>query len=159
MELLCGITDVYLQWFRRFPWLRVGVLDFSPLLALAVLSLAQTLFASLAWYGSIRLGMILGMILSYLWSAVSFLLGIGIVILILRFIAYLTNQNILTSFWGIIHTLSQPILYRTNRLLFRGKLVHYRTGILSAIGVLGALMIALRFLVATAVSLLGTLPF
>jgi YggT family protein len=158
MELLCSITDIYLRWFRRFAWLRIGLLDLSPLAALAVLSLAQTFCATLAWYGAIRLGMILGMLLSSLWSAVSLLLGICIVILVLRFIAYVTNRNIHGSFWGIIHTISQPILYRMNRLWFRGRLVHYRTGILTAIGVLGALMIGMKFLVATVVSLLRKLP-
>ncbi|MDR1955384.1 MAG: YggT family protein [Treponema sp.] len=152
LELLSGITDPYLRWFRRFSWLRAGFLDLSPILAMAVLSLVHNLFSILARYGRIRLGMILGMVLSSLWSAVSFILGFCIVVLVLRLIAYLTNRNIVGSFWGIIHTLSQPILYRIHRILFRGRLVHYRTGILSAIGVLVVLMLGLQFLVALGVS-------
>lgn len=154
MEILSRITDGYLRWFRRFPGLQVGFLDLSPIVAMAVLSLAHNLFATLARYGHISLGMILGMLLSSLWSAGSFILGFCIIILVLRLIAYLTNQNIVSSFWGIINTISQPILYRMNRLVFRGRLVHYRTGLLTAIGVLAALMIGMQLLVAAAVSLL-----
>ncbi|MDR2397282.1 MAG: YggT family protein, partial [Spirochaetaceae bacterium] len=74
-------------------------------------------------------------------------------------IAYLTNRNIVGSFWGIINTLSQPILYRMNRLLFRRRLVHYRTGLLTAIGLLAAVMIALHFLLTAAVFWVQRLPF
>ncbi|MDR3115014.1 MAG: YggT family protein [Treponema sp.] len=158
MEILSSITDVYLHWFRRFPGLRVGFLDLSPIVAMAVLSLVHNLFATLGRRGYISLGMILGMLLSSLWSAGSFILGFCIVILILRLIAYLTNRNIVSSFWGIIHAISQPILYRMNRFLFRNRLVHYRTGLLTAIGVLAALLIGMQFLVAIAISLLLRLP-
>lgn len=158
MEILSSITDIYLRWFQRFPGLQVGFLDLSPIVAIAVLSLVHNLFATLARYGRISLGMILGMLLASLWSAGSFILGFCIVILVLRLIAYLTNRNIVSSFWGIINTISQPILYRINRLVFRGRLVHYRTGLLTGIGILVALMIGMKFLVAVAVSFLLQLP-
>jgi YggT family protein len=158
MELLSRITDPYLRWFRRFSVLQVGFLDLSPIVAMAVLSLVQTIFSTIARYGRIRLGMILGTLLSSLEAAVSFIVGFCIVILVLRLIAYLTNRNIVSLFWGVINTISQPILYRMNRLLFKGRLVHYRTGLLAAIGVLVVLMIGMKFLVAVAVSLLLQLP-
>jgi YggT family protein len=158
MELLSRITDPYIRWFRRFSVLQVGFLDLSPIVAMAVLSLVQNLFSTLARYGRIRIGMILGMLLSSLGAAGSFIVGFCIVILVLRLIAYLTNRNIVSLFWGVINTISQPILYRMNRLLFQGRLVHYRTGLLTAIGVLAALLIGMKFLVAAAVSLLLQLP-
>lgn len=158
MELLCRITDPYLDWFRRFPALQAGFLDLSPIVAMAVLSLAHNIFMTLARYGAIRMGVILAMVISSLWSAVSFLLGFFIIVLILRLIAYLTNQNIYGTFWRIIDAVSQPILYRINRLLFQRRLVNYRTGILASIGLLGGGMIMMGLLVRVAVSLVERLP-
>jgi YggT family protein len=145
VELLCQITDPYLNWFRRFP-LRVGMLDLSPIVALTVLSVANNVFGTLGQYGRISMGIILAMLLSALWSAASFIIGFFIVILILRLIAYLTNRDVYRSFWGIIDTLSQPVLYRINRILFRDRLVHYVSALITAILVLLVLRFGLGFL-------------
>jgi YggT family protein len=145
VELLCRITDPYLDWFRRFP-LRFGMLDLSPILALTVLSVANNVFGTLGQYGRITLGIILAMLLSALWSAVSFIIGFFIVILVLRLIAYLTSRDVYRSFWGIIDTLSQPVLYRINRIIFRDRLVNYLSSLITAILVLLVLRFGLSFL-------------
>lgn len=145
VELLCRITDPYLDWFRRFP-LRFGMLDLSPILALAVLSVANNVFGTLGQYGRISLGIILAMLLSALWSAASFIIGFFIVILVLRLIAYLTSRDVYRSFWGIIDTLSQPVLYRINRIIFRDRLVNYLSALITAILVLLVLRFGLGFL-------------
>ncbi|MDR1566412.1 MAG: YggT family protein [Treponema sp.] len=158
VEVLSRITDPYLDWFRRFPVLRIGRLDLSPVAALAVLSVANRTFAILARYGTISLGIILAMFLQALWSAVSFILGFSILILILRLIAYLTSRNTYSPFWRIIDTISQPLLFRINRILFGDRIVHYRTGLIAALLVLGAAMMVLGVLVGIFVGLLGRLP-
>jgi YggT family protein len=159
VEILSRITDPYLNWFRRFPVFRVGFLDLSPIVAIAVLSVLNNVLQNLAHYGAIRLGIILAMIVSSLWSAVSFIIGFFIVVLGLRLFAFLTNRNIYGTFWRIIDTISRPILYRINRILFHGRIVHYRTGIISAIAVLAVLMAGLGFLIKyVAVPILVKLP-
>ncbi|MDR2618790.1 MAG: YggT family protein, partial [Treponema sp.] len=121
IDVLSRITDPYLNWFRRFPVLRIGYLDLSPVAALAVLSVANRTFAILARYGTISIGIILAMFLQALWSAVSFILGFFILILILRLTAYLTNRNVYSAFWRVIDTISQPLLFRINRILFGNR--------------------------------------
>ena len=118
VELLSNITDPYLNWFRRFPILRTAALDLSPIAALAILSVVNNIFMTLARHGSITMGFILGLLLSIVWSAASFILGFFLIILVLRFIAYLTNRNVYGFFWRIIDTLSRPILFRINRIIF-----------------------------------------
>jgi YggT family protein len=154
VDLLCRITDPYLNWFRRFP-LRFGMLDFSPILALTVLSMANNVFGTLALYGRITLGIILAMLVSVLWSATSFILGFFIIILALRLIAYLANLDVYRSFWGIIDTLSQPVLYRINRIIFRSRLVNYLTGLIVSIAVLLVLRLGLGFLVSLLIGVLS----
>jgi YggT family protein len=164
VEFLRRITDPYLDWFRGFKVFRAGNLDLSPIAALAVLSIAGNIFATLGRYGTITLGLILAMIVSALWSAVSFILIFFLIVLVLRFIAYLTRQNVygshgaLGAFWRIVDTLSQPIIYRINRIIFRNRLVRYNTGLLTSIAALAALRIGLEILVRLGIGLLSRLP-
>jgi YggT family protein len=157
MELLCRITDPYLDWFRRFP-LRAGVLDLSPILALAILSVANNVFMTLGRFGYITLGIILAMLLSAVWSATAFLIVFFIVVLALRLIAYLTHQSAYRSFWAVVDTLSQPVIYRINRIIFRNRLVNYLTGIIVSIAALLVLRIGLGFLIRFAIGFLSRLP-
>lgn len=137
-EILNRVTDPYLDFFRRFPVMRVGYLDLSPVAALAVLSLANRVFTILARYGTISLGIILAILLQAVWSAAAFLLGFGIIVLVLRLIAFLTNRNVYGVFWRVIDTISQPLLFRINRIIFGGRIVRYLTGLLLSIAVLAA---------------------
>jgi YggT family protein len=134
--LLRGITDPYLNWFRRFTFLRIGNIDLSPIAGMALLSFLNMTFSRLAVSGTLSLGIILAEALRIVWSVVSFFLGFGIIILVLRLIAYLTSQNTFGRFWGAVDAISQPIVYRINRLIFGGKIIHYLTGILVSICVL-----------------------
>jgi YggT family protein len=135
-DFLSKITDPYLNWFRRFSFLRIGMIDISPVAALVVLSLLNRIFFSLASSPVLTIGSILAAAIETAWSAVSFLLVVGIIILILRLIAYLTNQNTFNRFWRTVDSISQPITYRVSRIFFGDKIVHHLTGILISIGVL-----------------------
>lgn len=158
-EILSSITDPYLNWFRRFSFLRTSVFDLSPIAALAVLSLVNTIFTTIGRYGRITVGIILALTLSALWSAVSFVLSFFIIILALRLFAYLSSRNTYQTFWRIIDSISQPVLYRINRIIFRNRLVNYLTGILVSLGVLLIFRIGLAFIISGLVNLLASSPF
>ena len=136
VKLLTSITDPYLSWWQRFPVLRLGFLDLSPIAAMASLSVIQTVFSTFANYGRISLGIIFAICLSAIWSAASFILGFCFFILILRFIAYMTSRDITGNFWLIIDTISRPLLFRIQRLIFGNRLINYLTGILVSIAAL-----------------------
>jgi len=154
VALLSQITDPYLNWWRRIPGLRLGLLDLSPIVAMAFLSIAQTIFSTLAHYGKISPQFIIAIILSALWSTISFLLGFCIIILILRFIAYMTNRDTLNGFWNIIDTISRPILYRINSIIFGKRLVNYMTSLLVSTGVLILLWIGGKFVIRLIITLI-----
>jgi YggT family protein len=157
-ELLSGVTDPYLNWFRRFPILQAASLDLSPIAALAVLSVVNNIFTTLARYGRISLGIILALCLSALWSAVSFMLVFFLAVVVLRLIAYLSNRNTYSTIWRIIDILSQPVLYRISRIIFQARLVNYLTRIITAIAVLLILRIGLGILMRMVMDLLIRLP-
>jgi YggT family protein len=145
---LSRITDPYLDWWRRRLNLRVGFVDFSPIVGILVLSVAQTLCSAVGRQGRISLGVILAVCLSAVWSAVSFFLILCVIILVLRIIAYIGNMDTYSSpFWRVVNAISQPLLYRVNRIMFGRKIVSYKLGIISALVVFIALWIGGRFAV------------
>ena len=147
VNFLTRITDPYLNWWRDKLGLRVGFLDLSPLAGMAVLSVLQTICSHISRQGRISLGIILGVCLSALWSAVSFLLGFCVIILVLRLIGYFINANIYNHFWRVVDTISRPLLYHVNRIIFGKRLVSYKVGIISAVVVLAAIWAGGRFAV------------
>jgi YggT family protein len=159
VEILGRITDPYLDWWRRTVPIRAGALDLSPIAGMVFLSLLQNIFAVTARFGSISLGIILAIVLSAVWSALSSLLGFFIIVLILRFIAYITNRNIYGVFWHIVDLISQPILYRINRLFFKNRIINYLSSLILSTLFLLALLIAGSLAVGKGSELLLRLPF
>jgi YggT family protein len=159
VELLARITDPYLDWWRRFPILRTGFLDLSPVAAMVTLSMVQTACDIAASYGRISLGILLAIVLQAAWSILSFVLGFFIIVLLLRLIAYLSNRNIYSTFWRIVDSISQPVLYRITRIFYRRRLINYLAGLFLSLGVLAALEIGGYALVAWLLEILLRLPF
>ena len=157
-QFLAAITDPYLNWFRRFTFLRIGFLDLSPVAALGVLSLLNRVLTTLAFYGKITAGIILALILQAVWSAVSFFLGFIIIILALRLIAFLFRLNTSGAFWRIIDTISRPVLYRIQRIIFSNRVVNYMTGIIVSMAVLAVLWIGARLVFRLLINFLFRLP-
>ena len=143
---LSRITDPYLNWFRRFTFLRVGFVDLSPIAAIGVLSMLNNILNILGRYGTITLGIILAIVLQTVWSAVSVILGFLIIILVIRLAAHLLRRGTYSQFWRIVDTVSQPILYGINRLLFRGRIMNTTYSLVISIISLGAAYLGLKFL-------------
>jgi YggT family protein len=158
-EILAQITDPYLNWWRRFPMLRTGLVDLSPIAAMAALSMVQSICGTIARYGRITVGILLTIVLQAAWSVLSFVIGFFIVVLLLRLFAYLTNRNIYSTFWRIIDSISQPVLYRITRIFFHRRLINYLAGILLSAGVLAGIEIAGSFAVRFLGSFFLRLPF
>ena len=157
-NMLAKITDPYLNWFRRFTFLKVGFMDLSPIAALAVLSLLNRVLANLAAHGSISFGIILAMISQMLWSAVSFLLGFLIIVCILRLVAHLGRFNTYHQFWRVIDAIYQPVSYRINSVIFKDRIVNITNSCLVAIACLGISFIVLRFIMRFVSGMFERLP-
>ena len=143
---LCGICDPYLNWFRRFRIFKNSPIDFSPLIALAVLSLLHSVLTAWGAMGRFSVSIILIMLLHALCSVVFWVLGFFIVILILRMIAFLGNSNIYSPLWRFVDFIAQPVMYRISRIFFPGRIVSYLFRIIFSIIVL-FVVIALCYLI------------
>jgi len=158
-SFLAGITDPYLNWFRRFTFLKVGFLDLSPIAALGVLSLVSRLLTMLALQGRISIGILLALVLQALWGAVSFVLGFLIIVLVLRLIGHLLKQSSYGQFWRIIDSIAQPVVYRINRFIFKTRILNFTHAAIISIASLAVIYMVLRFLVALASRVLIQFPF
>jgi len=158
VDILCAITDPYLDWWKRKLNLRIGFLDFSVVAAIAFISVVQSVFFSLSRYERVSLGNILAVVLLSFWNVVSFILGFCFVVIVLRLIAYLTSRNIYSPFWQAVDSVSQPVLYRLNRIIFGNKIAGYLKGILLSLLLLAVIIAGGKIVMPLLASLLARLP-
>lgn len=157
--LLARITDPYLEWWRDKFNLRIGFLDFSPVLAIAALSVFQSILFRISATGRLSIGSIIASVLVSVWSIISFIIVICIILLVLRIIAYITNRDTYSNpFWRSIDSISQSLLYRTNRVIFGKKIPGYLKGIIVSTLALIGISIAGKYLIPLIANLLSRLP-
>ena len=139
VDILFSITDPYLNWWRNKLNLRIGVIDLSVIVAITALSLVQSILYSLARSERISIGNIIAIIISYAWNITAFILGFLIVVLVLRIIAHITGRNMSLYFWQMVESVSRPVLYKINRMVFGNRLTGFISGLVISIFVLAVL--------------------
>ncbi len=158
-SLIARFTDPYLNLFKAIPLFRTQTIDFSPIVALAVLSVVNNLFMTLSYAVRITLGFILSLLLDAGWSAVSFILGFFLVIVLIRIIGYVARLATLHPLWQILDGIINPLLFRVNRLIYRGRAVDYLQGLITGFVVVLVVRTIGGLLVRLLTSLLMSLPF
>jgi YggT family protein len=91
-EFLYSITDPYLNWFRRFSFLRLGMMDFSAMLAIGVLYFFSNISAQIAATGVITVSFLIKLIISTVWSLASSISLFIIFVFIARIIFLQLNK-------------------------------------------------------------------
>ncbi|MGB9685175.1 MAG: YggT family protein [Rectinema subterraneum] len=158
-SLIARLTDPYLELFRAIPLFRTPTVDFSPIVALAVLSVINNLFVTLSYAVRITVGFILSLLLDAGWSAISFLLGFFLVIALIRIIGYIAKLATLHPLWQILDGIINPLLFRVNRFIYRGRAVDYLQGLITGFVVVLLARAIGGWAVRILTSLLMSLPF
>lgn len=158
-QTLGRIVDPYFAFFARIPALRTGRFDFSPILALAVLSMVGRIFATIAATGRIGLGIILALLVDGIWSAVAFLLAFVAVAMLVRIVLLLMRRGGNEPLAILIDALVTPVLRAINRVLYRNRVVDYQQGLISGLIVLVILRVAGSALVSLLVRIVRAIPF
>ncbi len=161
-RILARICDPYLNWFRRFSFTRIGIADFSPILALATLSVVTMVLSSIAATGRISLLVIIFAVLQVLWSFFSFILSILVLFLLIRLIYDLFNRYGYSPFWTMLDRFLNPVISLVSRfftrVFSRTKPFRYRVSLLITFFTVLALRIALSFGMAYLYALFMTKP-
>jgi len=157
MRFLSRITDPYIDWWRQRFNLRLGFLDLSPIVAISALSVLQNIFSTIAARGTISLGIVVGVVISAVWSIISFLLTACIVILIIRLVGFLMNREMYGPFWQTVDAIARPIIFHASRLVFRGRAVNFVPSVIAGIALVAVIWILLRLVLVLLFRLLGVL--
>ena len=138
---LYEICDPYLSWFRRFKFTQIGMIDFSPILAIGVLSLFSSVLFQIA---DMRTFSVLGIALNLVgivWSFFSFLLNFFIIILIIRLVLDFSENYRQGNFADMLDRFLSPVFVRVHKLS-GGRFMSLRKQIIVCLIVL----LLLRFL-------------
>lgn len=150
-------VDPYLQLFRSEK-ARIGMLDFSPIIAIGILSVVQSLLSVFGYYGYLTFGMILSSIILAFWTyGLSVFLFFSIILLIFRAIASLTHNPAMYSTMNMMR-LSDPISDLVRRCFVKSIPKDSTVAIISLVITI-ALRVVLQRVFYTLASLALELPF
>ena len=131
-HFMTAICEPYMGLFRKMSFLRIGNIDFSPIVSLGILSLISAILAGVQHTGRIFLGGILGTILSSLWGIASSIVGIFTLLLFVRWLVLLINKG-RTSYesgWNQIDMLLNKISYKVAGTFTRNSSMSYLRSLL-----------------------------
>ena len=115
------IVDPYLNLFRSDK-ARIGVLDFSPIIAVGVLAIFQSVLQVFGVFGTLTFGYILAVVIQAIWSyGFSIFLWIAIISLIISTIASFSSNPMAYSMAGNMNVL--PWLKDMVRRSFGARIV------------------------------------
>jgi len=137
------LTDPYLKLFAGLRFLKIGALDFSPILAFYVLYLLQELCYNVILRGHITPELLLTLIITLCFRFVYFILFIFMITVALRFIfglIHMKGNNVLVS---AVYSISEPAVKPFRNLL---RIQHERGIDVAALFSLVVVILA-RFLV------------
>ncbi len=131
---LSKIVDPYLNWFKGISTFRRSHIDLTPLVALAVLSVVQSILRLFGSYGKITVGMVFALILSTLWSfLLSPILWFVMALLGVRlYFCYKRGPNTI-AYIKMIDSLVGGILNWVQRLFYKDKTINDRQLVLTSL--------------------------
>ncbi len=158
LELLKSVTDPYLNWFRRFHFLRVGSFDFSVIVGIIVLSILTSITSRLAVAATVTFGFVLALIIVRVASAVSFFLVLFLIMALVRLIGGAIRVNTSGRFWITLDHLLEPVVHKIILSLAHGRFVSYRNALLLFCALLALALFVGGFMVDGLVDLAGRIP-
>lgn len=129
LRILHSVSDPYLNWFRRFRFLVLGNIDFSPLAALLVVNFFASLARMIGMYGQVSVGIVLTILVQLVWGAVSFFFLLLGVLAVVRFLAIQFRWGG-QAIWAYLDALLQPPAYAVGRIIRPGTFLAYTTTLL-----------------------------
>lgn len=159
-HFMTAICEPYMGLFRKMSFLRIGNIDFSPIVSLGILSLASAILGGIQHTGRIFFGGILGTILNSLWGIASSIIGIFTLLIFIRWIVLLINKG-RTSYdsgWNQIDMLLNKITYKVAGTFTKSSMSYQRSLLISWIAML-IILIAGHFLITILATLCNNMPF
>ena len=159
-HFMTTICEPYMSLFRKLSFLRIGNIDFSPIVSIGLLSLASAILAGIQRTGRIFFGGILGTVLNSLWGIASSIIGIFTLLILIRWIVLLINKG-RTSYdsgWNQVDMILNKMTYKIAGT-FSKKTMSYQTSLLLSWIILLVSLVVGHILIDILVSLCYKMPF
>lgn len=161
-KIISAITEPYLNFFSRFGFLRIGHIDFSPIISIGLLTLVSSVLSGIQSTGRIYFGGILATVIYMLWSIVSSLLSFFLLFVLIRWIILLINKGN-TSYnspWNQIDSFLQNISYKVAGTFSKNRFsMTYKKSLLITLITFFVILMAGNFLVRILINLCHSIPF
>lgn len=156
-----SLTDPYLNFFSKNGFLRIGMIDFSPILALGIISFLAMLCNEIGYSVGISFAEFLSSLIWTAWSIVASVFGFIAIILLIRFIVLLFQMNSYSrsEFWRFVDTALNSIVYGIVRPFTGGKLVSYKNALIIDVIILLLAEAAGNAFIFQLVKLIKLIPF
>lgn len=159
VRFLSAICDPFLNLFSRIRWLRFGAIDFSPLLAIAVLSMIASFCGTLAVGLPFSLATILAQIIRSMWTIISDIILFFMIIVAARLIVALVGGDKNSSLWNQIDSSLSPLVYTITKPFSGGRPVAYRNALVFVLVLLIASNFGGRIAVSWLIDMCHRIPF
>ncbi|MCQ2412528.1 MAG: YggT family protein [Sphaerochaetaceae bacterium] len=120
-RILGTIADPYLNMFDNVTSLKRGNVDFTPLLALVLLNLVRSVLNVVAQAGSITLWLVFAIIVEGLWTLVSFVMVVMLILMIVRLVVAKGNSYQSMSTLNFIDSILEVPVSKIYKMFFRKK--------------------------------------
>ncbi|MCR5606395.1 MAG: YggT family protein [Treponema sp.] len=161
-RFISSICDPYINLFRAIPFLRLGMIDFTPTLAILVLMGLSMIVGQISITGKLTVASILIFLFSHvIWSLISAILGFVIFIFVIRLIIlfiYKKNGNYPGSIWDSIDRAISPFIFRISGTFIR-KPTSFKTSLIISIIALVIMYFGIEMLISLIINLLKFIPF
>ena len=157
---LASICEPFLRLFSRFRFTRVGMVDFSPILALGALSVVSMALRRFAYTGTFSFGFILAGLVQVVWSFFSYLLTILLIFLAARVIYDIFfSRGARGPFWIMLDNFLNPIISFASQIFFRSGGSLYRTRLIVTLACALVLRVGGGILANALTYLAASIPF
>ena len=159
-RFISAATNPYMNFFSKWGLLRIGSIDFSPIISIGILSLISSILAGIQGTGRIYIGGILATIIYMLWNIISSLVGIFFLLVLIRWIVLLINkgQTSYDSGWNQIDMILNKFSYKIAGTFLKNSFNYQKSLLVTWIFFL-VVIFAGRLLTAILVNLCYQLPF
>lgn len=132
-QILSKICDPYLNLFRGLKWMRIGSIDFSPVVSLCLLEAVSSIFSRLARCQTFSITFIISLIITMAWTIVqtiiSFFFLLFLVRLVFRFIEKSRGSKSSYILESIDYSIT-PLLYSICKPFFHHKKPSYEAALI-----------------------------
>ncbi len=165
-RILSSICDPYLNLFKKFRFLIIRGLDFSPAAALCVLFALATILTSLSAGHPLSVGYFLAILVSLIWSIISSVFKFLIALLIIRLIFYMIMHFIskrkgyqsYSPIWDQIDHFISPYIYKVSGIFIK-RFIPFTTALIITI-IISIIAVKLAdFAIAFICTMINSLPF